>query len=135
MTGDGGQDRASDGVDHGGVVDGDGDVPVPPPFEGLDGAAEEIDAEPPLQLTEWPKDVAPSDDLRRWFAHDAENWEELRQRYVAELDAHPEAWESLRNAAAAGDVMLLYSVRDGEHNNAVVLREYLLARVQEMDSG
>jgi uncharacterized protein YeaO (DUF488 family) len=88
-----------------------------------------------LQLTEWLKDVAPSDDLRRWFAHDAEKWDEFRQRYVAELDAHPEAWESLRNAAAAGDVTLLYSARDGEHNNAVVLREYLLARVQELDSG
>jgi uncharacterized protein YeaO (DUF488 family) len=73
----------------------------------------------------WLKDVAPSSELRRWFGHDPARWEEFRRRYVAELDARPGAWAPLRDAAAAGDVVLLYDARDREHNNAVVLRDYL----------
>jgi uncharacterized protein YeaO (DUF488 family) len=79
-----------------------------------------------LRLTEWLPDVAPSHELRKWFGHDPRRWEEFRRRYVAELDAHPAAWRPLRDAAAAGDVVLLYSSRDVEHNNAVALRDYLM---------
>jgi uncharacterized protein YeaO (DUF488 family) len=81
-----------------------------------------------LRLSEWRKDDAPSAELRRWFAHDPQKWEEFRRRYAAELDAHPEAWEPLRDLAFADGVTLLYSSHDTEHNNAVALREYLLAR-------
>ena len=49
----------------------------------------------------------------------------FRRRYVAELDASPETWAPLRDAAAGGDVVLLYAARDREHNNAVVLRDHL----------
>jgi uncharacterized protein YeaO (DUF488 family) len=86
-----------------------------------------------LRLTDWLRHVAPSTELRTWFGHDPRRWEEFRRRYVAELDAHPEAWQPLRDAAAAGDVTLLYSSRDAEHNNAVALREYLLARIDGDD--
>jgi uncharacterized protein YeaO (DUF488 family) len=78
-----------------------------------------------LEMTDWLKDIAPSADLRRWFAHDPEKWNEFRRRYFAELDANPDAWRPLRDAALAGGVTLLYSSRDAEHNNAVALREYL----------
>jgi uncharacterized protein YeaO (DUF488 family) len=83
-----------------------------------------------LHLDGWLKDVAPSTELRRWFGHDPARWREFRRRYVAELDAHPEAWQPLAAAAAAGDVTLLYSARDRKHNSAVVLADYLRARTE-----
>jgi uncharacterized protein YeaO (DUF488 family) len=82
-----------------------------------------------LQLDEWFKDVGPSTELRRWFGHEPEKWDEFRRRYFAELDGRPEAWEPLRDAADVGDITLLYSSHDAEHNNAVALREYLRARL------
>ena len=81
-----------------------------------------------LELDAWLRDVAPSTELRRWFGHDPQRWEEFRRRYSAELDAAPQHWQALVDAAAAGPVVLLYSARDEEHNNAVALRDYLLAR-------
>jgi uncharacterized protein YeaO (DUF488 family) len=81
-----------------------------------------------LDVDDWLKDVAPSDELRRWFGHRPERWAEFRRRYHAELDAHPDAWRPLLDAVKAGEVTLLYSSRDREHNNAVALREYLLGK-------
>ena len=78
-----------------------------------------------LPIDDWLKDVAPSDSLRRWFAHDPKKWPEFRRRYFAELDQHPEAWEPIRSAARRGRVTLIYSSHDTEHNNAVALQEYL----------
>lgn len=77
-----------------------------------------------LALDGWLKDVAPSTELRQWFGHDPEKWSEFRRRYVAELDAHPEAWRPLLDVDG-GDVTLLYSSREREHNCAVALRDYL----------
>jgi uncharacterized protein YeaO (DUF488 family) len=87
-----------------------------------------------LRLSDWLRDVAPSTELRKWFGHDPRRWDDFRRRYFAELDAHPEAWQPLRDAAAASDVTLLYSSRDVEHNNAVALREYLMARIDGADA-
>jgi uncharacterized protein YeaO (DUF488 family) len=86
-----------------------------------------------LQLDDWLKDVGPSTELRRWFGHEPEKWDEFRRRYFAELDGRPEAWEPLRDAADAGDITLLYSSHDAEHNNAVALREYLTARLAKVE--
>lgn len=77
---------------------------------------------------EWRKDVAPSTELRKWYGHRVERWEEFRRRYRAELDASPDAWRPLLDAAARGTVTLLYSARDPEHNSAVLLRDYLAER-------
>ena len=82
-----------------------------------------------LRLSDWLPDVGPSTDLRRWFGHDPSKWADFRRRYFDELDRHPQAWRPLRDAAAAGDITLLYSSRDLEHNNAVALAEYLGARL------
>ena len=82
-----------------------------------------------LRFTEWLKDAGPSTELRQWFGHDPEKWDEFRRRYFAELDERPQAWRPLRDAAVRGDVTLLYSSRDTEHNNAVALRDYLRAHV------
>lgn len=82
-----------------------------------------------LRFDDWLKDVAPSNELRRWFAHDPEKWTEFQKRYLAELDRHPEACEPIRRAARHGRVTLIYSSHDAEHNNAVALKEYLSARM------
>jgi uncharacterized protein YeaO (DUF488 family) len=84
-----------------------------------------------LHLDGWIQDVAPSDGLRRWFGHDPKKWAEFRRRYFAELDSHPEAWEQIRSTARRGRVTLVYSARDPEHNNAVALKEYLVARMNQ----
>lgn len=80
-----------------------------------------------LHLEAWLKDVAPSAELRKWFGHDPERWEEFHRRYTAELDARPEAEAPLREAAKDGDVVLLFGAKDTEHNQAVVLRDHLRA--------
>lgn len=78
-----------------------------------------------LPLDGWLKEVAPSDELRRWFGHEPERWAEFQRRYAAELDAQPKSWQPLLQAARQGDVTLVYAARDEEHNNAAALRSYL----------
>ncbi len=77
------------------------------------------------RLDEWARELAPSDELRRWFAHDPARFEEFRTRYRDELDAQRERLAELRRRAKAGPVTILYAARDREHNNAVVLAELL----------
>lgn len=76
-------------------------------------------------LDGWMKDLAPSTELRRWFAHDPEKWQEFRARYWAELAKLPQLVDALREKGQQGTVTLLYAARDEEHNEAVALREYL----------
>lgn len=78
-----------------------------------------------LRMEAWVKDVSPSDALRRWFGHDPAKWREFCRRYTAELDSRPEARKPLLEAARRGNVTLLYSAHDTEHNNAVMLKAYL----------
>ncbi len=84
-----------------------------------------------LSRDDWLREVAPSDALRRWFAHDPSRWETLKRRYAAELDRRPEAWRPLLEAARRGTVTLLYSARDREHNNAVALKNYLESKLKK----
>lgn len=78
-------------------------------------------------IAAWIKDVAPSKELRTWFAHIPERFPEFRQRYEAELDANPDAIEQLRQAWAGQQrVTLVFGAKDEAHNNAVVLRDYLV---------
>ncbi len=79
------------------------------------------------QVDEWLKEIAPSNELRKWFGHDPERWEEFRKRYFRELDARPELVQQLREWADGHTVTLVYGARDTEHNNAVALKEYLEA--------
>lgn len=79
-------------------------------------------------LDEWNKDLAPSGELRKWFGHDPERFDEFRRRYTAELGAHGEAIDALRRRADEGPLTLVYSAHDAEHNNAVVLAEVLRVR-------
>ena len=77
------------------------------------------------RLDEWARELAPSDDLRRWFDHVPERFDEFRSRYREELAGQDERLEELRRRASAGPLTVLYAARDREHNNAVVLAEML----------
>ncbi len=78
-----------------------------------------------LHIDEWLKDVAPSTELRKWFAHDPSRWAEFKRRYFAELDERPEVVTELRRRCRGHVVSLVYGAKDDEHNNAVALKEYL----------
>jgi uncharacterized protein YeaO (DUF488 family) len=80
------------------------------------------------KLDDWARELAPSDELRRWFDHDPDRFEEFRRRYVRELAAQPERLAALRARSREGRVTLLYSARDDRHNNAVVLAGVLAKR-------
>jgi uncharacterized protein YeaO (DUF488 family) len=82
-----------------------------------------------LKLEAWLKEVSPSTELCRWFSHDPGRWVEFRRRYFAELDSRGAVWQPLRDAARQGKVTLVYSARDTEHNNAVVLKDYLERKI------
>ena len=77
----------------------------------------------------WLKDVAPSTELRQWYHHDLEKWEDFRARYFTELEAHPEPVQRLLEAARQGSLTLLYASRDTQNNQAIALRDYLTARL------
>jgi uncharacterized protein YeaO (DUF488 family) len=79
------------------------------------------------QLDEWARELGPSSELRRWFGHDPAKFDEFRRRYLDELAAQEEKLVELSERARAGTLTLVYSARDTEHNDAVVLAELLRA--------
>lgn len=82
-----------------------------------------------LPVDWWARDASPSAELRKWYGHDADKWEEFKKRYAAELDAKPDAWRPILERAKEGRVILVYSSREARYNNAVALRHYLEARL------
>ena len=79
-------------------------------------------------LKEWDKMIAPSSELRKWFGHDPSRYEEFRKRYWKELEA--ESFITLiRQHMDEGPVTLLFGAKDREHNQAVVLREFLEEKI------
>lgn len=79
----------------------------------------------------WHKDAAPSTELRRWFDHRADRWDEFRRRYRAELDARPGALDVLREHLAAGPVTLVFGSREERLNNAAALVGFLSEMLSE----
>lgn len=77
------------------------------------------------QVDLWLKDVAPSNKLRKWFAHDPGKWLEFKRRYIAELKRPASPLVALLEEARDNTVTLLYGAKDEEHNEAVVLLELL----------
>ena len=71
----------------------------------------------------WLKDIAPSTELRKWFDHDPERWEEFKERYLDELKGNSEQIQLLKQELDKGIVTLVYGARDEEHNQAVVIQE------------
>ena len=88
-----------------------------------------------LHAEGWLKDVAPSTELRKWFSHDPEKWLEFQNRYFTELDGQPQGWEKILDATRKGNVTLLYSSHDAEHNNAVALQKYLEKKLARKSAG
>lgn len=72
----------------------------------------------------WLKDVAPSTELRKWFGHDPEKWQEFKKRYRAELKNNP-ALSELQTLSRQTDITLVYASKDQLHNEAVVLKQIL----------
>lgn len=83
-----------------------------------------------LALDEWCREIAPSNDLRRWFGHDPARWQEFQRRYRAELRGKGELLDDLL-ARAKPRLTLVFSAADEEHNQAVVLRRRLLERFRK----
>lgn len=76
-----------------------------------------------LDADEWLRDIGPSHELRKWFAHDPARWEGFRTRYRKELESAGETIARLRRLAGDRDLVLLYGARDETHNQAAVLAE------------
>jgi uncharacterized protein YeaO (DUF488 family) len=83
-----------------------------------------------LPMQAWYKNLAPSSDLRRWFSHDPAKWKEFQRRYRAELGQNPVACQPLLDAAKQGNITLLYSAHDTEHNSARALQPHLEERLK-----
>ncbi|MBJ6724981.1 DUF488 domain-containing protein [Geomesophilobacter sediminis] len=81
------------------------------------------------RLDGWLKEIAPSDELRRWFGHDPERWEAFQSRYRAELESVGAVLDELCQTARREKVTLLYAAKDEAHNNAVVLKDFIEARM------
>jgi uncharacterized protein YeaO (DUF488 family) len=73
----------------------------------------------------WLKDIAPSDELRKWFAHDEKKWDEFKQRYHQELAQKTKLTDLIMEKEKHGNVTLLYGAKNKDLNNALALKEYL----------
>ncbi|HEU23931.1 MAG: hypothetical protein C0176_08795 [Mesoaciditoga sp.] len=78
-----------------------------------------------IKIDGWLKEIAPSTELRRWFNHEPQKWEEFKRKYTAEIEEKKTYLYPILEAINDGNVTLLYSARDREHNGAVVLAEYI----------
>ena len=87
-----------------------------------------------VKLDLWLKEVAPSNELRKWFGHDPEKWSEFQKRYSAELKDKKSFLSKIKDLEKEkGTVTLIYSAKDEEHNDAVVLRDKL--QIEEGKNG
>ena len=76
----------------------------------------------------WLKEIAPSTELRIWFAHDPKKWIQFQSRYLDEIKHHDEDFQTLKKHVARGPVTLVYGAKDDEHNQAVVLQRLLRSK-------
>lgn len=83
-----------------------------------------------LQCDEWNKEVAPSNELRKWFHQHTDQFEQFVQQYHEELN-NTQAWKALVTQAQRGNLTLLYSAKNTEHNQAIVLKEYIEEKIQD----
>lgn len=82
-----------------------------------------------LDLDAWMKDIAPSDELRKWFDHDADKWDEFQKRYVGELDKNGDCVDALLSKVKDGRVTLVFGAKDEKYNQAEALRTYLKCKI------
>jgi uncharacterized protein YeaO (DUF488 family) len=77
------------------------------------------------KIDEWMRDIAPSNELRKWAHEDASRWAEFKRKYHKDLRGQAEAVEKIRKLAKRKTVTLLFAAKDIKQNNAVALSEYL----------
>jgi uncharacterized protein YeaO (DUF488 family) len=73
----------------------------------------------------WLKEIAPSTELRKWFAHDPKKWKKFRGRYETEIRHKDDLIKVLNQKAREGTITLIYGARDEKHNEALVLKHIL----------
>lgn len=78
-----------------------------------------------LDLDDWARDLAPSTELRKWFGHDSERWDEFRRRYRRELEDRREQLRELGKIGGKKDLVLLFGAREERYNHARVLEDML----------
>jgi uncharacterized protein YeaO (DUF488 family) len=83
----------------------------------------------------WLKDIAPSNELRRWFSHEPTKWPEFKKRYFEELEGKGDALQKMVELASRGKVTLLYSSKEEKFNNAVALKEYIEEKGRRLQRG
>lgn len=86
------------------------------------------------QLASWEKEMGPTTELRKWFNHEPEKFPEFKKRYIAELEANaalPAFLDLVADQLNDQDVILLYGAKDEEHNQAVILKAFLLKRLAD----
>ena len=74
----------------------------------------------------WLKEISPTNELRKWYAHDPKKWAEFKKKYFKDLDMKRELVNQIVQKMKEGDVSLLYSSKEEKINNAVALKEYIL---------
>ncbi|WP_125544683.1 DUF488 domain-containing protein [Levilactobacillus lindianensis] len=86
------------------------------------------------QLASWEKEMGPTTELRKWFNHEPEKFPEFKKRYVAEIEANealPAFLDLIAEQLPDQDVILLYGAKDEEHNQAIILKEFLLKHLAD----
>jgi len=74
----------------------------------------------------WLKEIAPSNELRKWYGHDPKKWTEFRKKYFKDLDMKRDLANQIVQKMKEGDVTLLYSSKEEKFNNAIALKEYII---------
>ena len=77
------------------------------------------------QISDWQKTIAPSEKLRKWYAHDVAKWADFKLLYFAELSKKMDLLRPIMEKVSAGDLTFVFAAKDTEHNNAVALKEYI----------
>jgi uncharacterized protein YeaO (DUF488 family) len=84
-----------------------------------------------VEIDMWQKDVAPSDSLRKWFAHDEKKWHQFKSKYFKELEKKSEAVNTvIKRLKETGSITLLYGSKEEKFNNASALKEYLEKKIK-----
>ncbi len=107
------------------------------PFSKEDGFRGLVDrvwprgvAKATAHLDMWAKEMAPSTALRKWFNHDPAKWEAFKTRYKAELDENDALEAFARECSRHPVVTFLYGAKDTEHNQAIVLQQYIIQKLK-----
>jgi len=79
-------------------------------------------------IDEWAKDLAPTSELRKWFGHDPERWTDFQKKYKTELKKNEAVASFIADHKGKKHITLLYGAKDAEHNQAIVLKEFLEAQ-------